>query len=159
MALLLTACHFNRGTVRSVQLVEYGMFRKTQVQDDATAPNTVTGHMHGVADAILLQRTTDIHAERGTSFGMRIRLVGQPDGLIVRCTAKCIHPKYKDAATGRTSDTEEWPNYVPIGRPTYIGYTFDNDWEVVPGRWTIQVFACSRLKAEQTFTIRINRDK
>ena len=153
LTLALTACHFSRGTVRSVELVEYGTFRKTQLQGDASASNTITGQMHGVAEAVLVQRTADIRAELGTSFGVRIKLAGEPDGLVVPCTAKCFHPRYTDPATGRSSDAEEWTNYVPIGRAAYIGYTFDNDWEIASGRWTIQVFVGSRLKVEQNFTV------
>jgi hypothetical protein len=153
LAVALTACHLEKGTVRSLDLVEYGTFRKGQVQHDASAPKTITGQMHGVADAVLLERTTEIPAARGTSFGVRIKLVGTPDGVVVPCVAKCLHPTYTDPASGRTSDTEEWTNAVPIGRATYIGYTLDEDWELMPGRWTLQVSAGPDVRVEQTFTL------
>jgi len=152
-ALLLTACHFHTGAVRAVEVIEFGTFQKTQSRGDVSAPNALGGQMHAVTDAVLVESTTDIHAHRGTSFGIRIKLVGQPDGLIVPCTAKCFHPTYTDPATGRSSDVEQWPNFASIGRAGYIGYTFDEDWEIVPGRWTIQLFVGSQLEVEKTFTV------
>jgi hypothetical protein len=149
----LVACHSSSGTVQSVELIEYGTFRKTESHGVMSAPNAISGQMHAVVDAILIERTKQIHAQRGTSFGVRIKLIGEPEGLVVPCTAKCFHPKFTDPATGRSSEMEEWPNYAPIGRAGYIGYTFDNDWEIVPGLWTIQVFIGSQLKAEQSFTV------
>lgn len=153
LAVALTACHVQKGTVQSLDLVEYGTFRKSRIQNDASAPNTITGRIHGVADAVLLERTNEVRAARGTSFGLRIKLVGTPDGAAVPCIAKCLHPTYTDPTSGRTSDTEEWTNVVPIGRATYIGYTLDEDWEIVPGRWTIRVSVGSELKVEQSFTL------
>jgi hypothetical protein len=35
----------------------------------------------------------------------------------------------------------------------YIGYTFDNEWELVPGQWTIQILVGSKVMAEKTFNI------
>src|SRR5580700_4795202 len=112
---LLPACHFQRGAVREVHLVEFGIFQKTKELGDVAAPNVVGGQRHAVAEAMLVERTTNIHARRGTSFGVRVKLVGEPRGLGVPCTAKYLHPLYKDPATGRSSGVEQWTSLIPIG--------------------------------------------
>lgn len=153
LILLLSACHFTRSTVNSVELVEYGTFRKLRVSDDMSAPKSTGGQVHAVFEVVLEERTTKIPAVVGTSFGVRIKLVGEPEGAIVPCTAKWLHPKYTNPATGSTSEVEEYPIYPQIGQAGYSGYTFDSDWEVVPGRWTIQIFVGSQLKIEQSFEV------
>ena len=73
---------------------------------------------------------------------------GKAAGVVVPCTAKCIHPKLTDPSSGRTSEVEEWDTSGLAGEEGYIGYTFDNEWELVSGPWTIQVFWDSKLKAQ-----------
>jgi hypothetical protein len=48
---------------------------------------------------------------------------------------------------------EQWDTSGLAGEEGYIGYTLDNEWELVPGSWTIQVFVDSRLVIEKTFNV------
>jgi len=68
-ALLLTACHFHTGAVRAVEVIEFSTFQKIQSRGEVNAPNALGGQMHAVTDAVLVERTTDIHAHRGGTAG------------------------------------------------------------------------------------------
>jgi len=145
-------------TIAEVQIVEFGTFHKTPSNALMLAPNSITGMSHAVSEATLIEKTTDIHASIGTSFGLRIKIAGEPNGAVVELTAKCIHPKLSDPTSGRTSTVETWNTYPVIGRggsSGYVGFTFDSPWELVPGKWTIQIFDQFTLLAEKTFDVTV----
>jgi hypothetical protein len=153
VVLLLTASRFVHAEVLDVQLVQFGTFRKTVAQGEIEAPGSVQGKAHAVQDAVLDEQGSEVRVSQGTSFGILVKFIGEPEGAIVPCTAKLLHPKFTDPESGRASEVEEWPCFGTIGRDGYIGYTFDNDWELVPGQWTLQLFVGSKKKIEKTFKI------
>jgi len=127
IAVALISCHYQRATLESVQIVEFGRFQKNMSEGSRLAPDAVAGKSSVVVAATLLESTTDIPATAGTSFGVRVKFVGAPAGLVVPCTAKCLHPKLTDPASGRSSKVEQWENFGTLGGDGYIGYSFDNE--------------------------------
>ena len=152
LAVALAACDSGVKTSPSIQLVEYGTFKKLNSGSDVQAPGAITGARHAVSKVELLEHTTNVVARVGTSFGFLVRMPGQP-GDLVQCSAKCLHPKLTDPSTGRSSEIDQWDSSGPGGQEGYIGYTLDNDWELVPGPWTVQVFMGSKLVLEKTFNV------
>jgi hypothetical protein len=152
---VMTACHGQRTTIDDIQIVEFGTFQKTKERGTMAASGSIRGQAHAVLHAVLLEQTTDIQARRGTSFGLRVSFSGNPSGATVPIIAKCFHPKVTDPATGRSSEVEEWPGFGVTGRSGYVGYTFDNDWELVPGQWTIKVSVGSTFRVEKTFHVSV----
>ena len=153
IAVTLMSCHSQRAPLESVQIVEFGRFQENMSKGSRLAPDAVAGKSNVVVAATLLESTTDIPATAGTSFGVRVKFVGAPAGLVVPCTAKCLHPKLTDPASGRSSKVEQWENFGTLGSDGYIGYSFDNEWELVPGQWTIQILVGSKVMAEKTFNV------
>lgn len=152
--LLMAACAAAApAMVTGVQIVEFGTFRKTTNIGLMPAPKSITGMAHAVSGAELTEKTQKIHASKGISFGLRVKITGQPDGAIVQLACRCIHPKFTNPGSGRSSTVEEWISQPIIGRPAYIGYTFDNSWELVPGTWTMQVFYGATLVARKEFDV------
>ena len=145
IALVLAACAFTGATLRDVGILEYGRFEKPE---PAGNTNNV------VVDAKMIEQTTEIPAVLGTSFGLRVKYIGAPNGAPITGTAKCLHPKITDPDSGRTSESDQWETAGIIGRDGFIGYRFDKAWELVPGTWTIQVFVGSKLRAEKTFIVK-----
>jgi hypothetical protein len=41
----------------------------------------------------------------------------------------------------------------PIGKVLYFGYGFENDWELVPGTWTFEIWFQGRKLAVEQFTV------
>jgi Domain of unknown function (DUF3859) len=152
----LAACDSGVKTSPNIRLVEYGTFKKLNSSSDVQAPGAIAGARHSVSKVELLEDTTNVIARVGTSFGLLVSMPGKPSD-VVQCSAKCLHPKLTDPSTGRSSETEQWDTSGPGGQEGYIGYTLDNDWELVPGQWTFQVFAASKLAFEKTFTITASR--
>ena len=154
VALILGGCAFGSPTVRDVVIVEYGLFEKkesggTSRDEAAPAKKAEMG-----AEAKLIEQTTQIPAVLGTSFGVRVRFIGGQAGKPIPCIAKCLHPKITDPASGRTSEADQWEDAGMIGRPGFVGYRFENAWELVPGDWTIQIFVGGKLRTEKTFVVK-----
>jgi hypothetical protein len=152
-ALALIVCRSEAEALRDVEIVEFGVFSAIKSQGYVDAPNAIAGKSHAGTEATLIESTTTIHASVGTSFGILVKFIGEPDGEVVPCMAKCLHPKFTDPSSQRSSEVEQWENRGTIGGAGYIGYTFDNSWELVPGQWTIQIFVGSKLRAEKTFNV------
>ncbi len=142
-------------TVTGVQVEEFGSFRKTNELGIMPAPRAIAGMANAVNGATLIEKTAEILASRGTSFGLRVSVTGQPDGAVVQLTCRCVHPKFTDPVSGRSSTVEEWNSQPIIGRAAYIGYTFDNSWELVPGKWTIQISYGATLVARKEFNVTV----
>ena len=142
-------------TVTGVHVMEFGSFRKTIQLGIMPAPRSITGMANAVNGATLIEKTAEIHASKGTSFGLRVTVTGQPVGAVVQLACRCVHPKFTDPVSGRSSTVEEWNSQPIIGRAAYIGYTFDNLWELVPGKWTIQIFYGATLVARQEFNVTV----
>ena len=149
----LSACDAQVKTPQRIQLLEFGTFKKLSSHDDVRAPGAIAGARHAVSKVALLECTTNIAARVGTSFGFRLMMLGKPSGVVAPCTAKCIHPRLTDPSSGHSSEVEQWDTSGLAGEEGYIGYTFDNNWELVPGPWTIQVFMDSKLVIEKTFNV------
>lgn len=149
----LSPCEAEVKTSQSIQLLEFGTFKKLVSHGDVAAPGAIAGARHAVSKVTLVECTTNVAARVETSFGFRVRMPGNADGSIVQCSAKCIHPRLTDPSSGRSSEVEQWDTSGLAGEEGYIGYTLDNDWELVPGLWTIQVFMNSKLVIEKTFNL------
>jgi len=154
LAIVLNGCALTGPALRDVGIVEYGRFERKKSSATSNDEQAPTKRGDVVADARLIELTTEIPAVLGTSFGLRVKFIGEPIGATISCTAKCIHPKITDPASGRTTETEQWRNTGTIGSDGYIGYSFDNPSELVPGDWTIQIFTGSKLRAQKTFTVK-----
>jgi hypothetical protein len=140
-------------TSQSIQLLEFGTFRKLASTNDVSEPGSLTGARHAVSKVALIESTTNVPARIGTSFGFRVKFLGTPSNEVVPCTAKCLHPKLTDPSSGRSSQVDQWDISGLSRQDGYVGYTLDNDWELVPGQWTLQVFQDSRLVLEKTFNV------
>ncbi len=71
------------------------------------------------------------------------------------CTIRGIHPKFTDPISGRTGESDQWESHRRIGAPEYTGFGFDTRWELIPGKWAIQVLYGGRIIAEKTFDVEV----
>ena len=55
--------------------------------------------------------------------------------------------------SGETFERNEYIEDKAVGETHLKGYTLDDDWEVVPGIWTLQVWFGDRMLAEKRFTL------
>jgi Domain of unknown function (DUF3859) len=144
-------------TVTGAEIVEFGKFNAV-AHTIAPAPQTTLGSIKGTTQEVLIEKTTKIEAFLGTRFGIRFKLIGEPAGEVVTCTIRGTHPKFTNPASGRTTEVDQWESKRHIGEAEYTGFSFESRWELVPGRWTIQVVYDSKVVAEKTFDVTIGRE-
>jgi len=100
--------------------------------------------------------STDVLGKVGTQFGVEFRIDGEPRGDSVTLYLTLMFPPQgmHNPNTGKTMHTAKiaFPN-MKIGALCVVGYGFDNEWEIVPGVWTAQIWYQDHTLAERSFTI------
>jgi hypothetical protein len=103
----------------------------------------------------LQAETTRIPATVGTNFGVRFIPIGSPAGERVR-----LRRVWRMPAPGLVDPTARTPWFeteesvsCEIGRPCVLGWALRFDWELVPGTWTLEVWAGSRRLLMQSFEL------
>lgn len=141
------------GSVTSAEVIEYGVFDKIGSVGRTKVNGVLSGQIDEVTEARIKEQTSTIVAALGTSFGIRVKLTGSPTGEMINCSVRVIHPKLTNPKSSQASERDEWPSQRRIGYPMRVGYTFDHPWELVPGKWTIQIIYESKVVAEKTFDV------
>lgn len=142
----------NKVAVTGAQIEDYGIYEASK-RGEASAPETSVGYIHTTSIEKLIKSTDHLPAHVGTSFGLHFRICGSPNESIVNGTICVIHPPTENPETGEKRMTEQWPLIEKIGKMHFSGFTFDKDWEIVPGKWTIQVWYGGKVIAEKKFII------
>jgi len=99
--------------------------------------------------------TTTVQAESGIRFGFIYRVVGKPTGQTVQLRMVIIYPPegVKSPQSSTPLQSAERQIAVRIGAIEFSGYTFDDNWELVPGPWKMQLWLGDRKLAEKEFTV------
>ena len=122
------------------EVVDYGIYQLSL----KTVPSkgTVSGAVGITNRETLLERTDRIPANRGVSFGLHYRVTGAEGGR-VSIIHKIVFPgpglTNPDSGTTRTEQSRRLEG--PEGGAGYIGYTFDQDWERLPGEWRLEIWS------------------
>ncbi len=137
-----------------IDVVEYGIYTTTAT-GEVSAPGTASGTRSIVTDVRHAATTRTVPAQKGAEFGFRYTVVGAPAGAIVPIHFVTIFPApgLRNPATQQVKDRSEYDVNVAIGQTSFKSYGLDNDWEVVPGVWTMQIWYQGRKLAEQKFTV------
>jgi hypothetical protein len=98
----------------------------------------------------------DVPGKVGTQFGIEFRVDGTPpgDGVTLYLVLTFPPQGIRNPNTGDLLRTAKvaFPN-MKIGALCLLGYGFDNDWEIVPGAWTQQIWYQNRMLAERRFMV------
>ena len=130
--------------VNSIDIIDYGLY-KTTFAHWQEAPDTHRGEIQIVGEKELVRRTRIVPGKGGTEFGIRYVVNGQDEGGQVDLLVKVSHSEMESS--------EEWVASRQIGTPSFDGWKFDSNSEVVPGKLTIELFHQGTKLAEKTFTI------
>jgi hypothetical protein len=151
---LVSVVSAHAGTIDRVDITDAGLY-ETKIEKAETAPGTATETRNALARTELLQKATRIDAKIGTHFGFRYRIIGQPDNGEADITFVTVPPApgLRNPKTGKVSTREEYSAAVMFNETGYAGYSFDEDWEIVPGTWTFELWDRERKLASQRFEI------
>jgi hypothetical protein len=130
--------------VNSIDIIDYGLY-KTTFAHWQQAPDTHRGEIQIVGARELIKRTKIIPAKGGAEFGIRYLVNGPDEGGQVDILVKISHSELQSS--------DERVASMQLGTPSFDGWRFDSDSEVVPGKLTIELFHQGTKLAKKTFTI------
>ncbi len=119
------------------------------------APTSIKGFFRIVKNMRLAERTDRIPAAVGTSLGINFQIIGEPNGapVTIRYTTRFPSPGLRDPKTGKVLLTSENDRQHRIGETSFRSYSFDEDWEIVPGVWSLEFWHEGKLIAAQKFDV------
>jgi hypothetical protein len=152
--LALTNAPAQTPQITNATVEDYGIYTAESLSKQA-APGTATGTVTPIDNITLAATTHTIPAQIGVRFGFHFTLSGEPDGATVTLHEVTIFPApgLTNPSTQQTKAKSEFDWTAILGKTTFKGYTFQHDWELVPGTWTLQVWYQGRELAEQSFNV------
>jgi hypothetical protein len=132
-------------------VTEVGIY-SARVVKTFDVPGVAGGTNQGLDSFTLVQATTNVPARIGTRFGFRYLIHGTPSNAPILLKMVGEHPPLKDPQTGKTQSRDEYQLESWIGQ-TYTSYSFDNEWELIPGKWKFEVWYDNKKLCEQSFTV------
>lgn len=160
LTLTLTACASAPGTQTSrVQgtVEEFGVIA-SETQPTARAnPETPQGHEIYIEQPSITRQTKVIEARVGTTFGFRFTVSGLEPGTNVTLRKVVKYPPMRlpDGTTSQGYTTNIGPTPVDgEGRIGFVeGYTLESEYELVTGRWTMEIWYGSQKLVSQDFDV------
>lgn len=153
MTFLPIYAHAQTPKVERIDIVEYGIYT-SDADSKTSVPNVPTGEVLHRANVRLAETTQTVPAQKGVEFGFRFNIVGAPKGKVqLHVVAIFPPPGLLDPSKNKPLTRGEYDRSDAIGSGGYLSYSFNNDWELVPGVWTLQPWFEGRKMAEQKFTV------
>lgn len=145
--------HAEPEEVERLDIVAFGIYRTNFVRKDPSG-TTAHGTVGVVDDYSLVEQTDTVCARLGLSFGVEYVLVGKPEGKVVSIDwVTRFPPGGMTRPSGQHFTESRLATFKIIGDRSYRDYTFDETWEMVPGKWSLEFYHQGRKIGEKTFTV------
>ncbi len=140
--------------VDRIDIVDRGLYTVT-IGEQTPDPNAPTGTIAAPTVVELREATTIIPGRLGVEFGLQYVVVGAPAGDQVSLDFILTYPPPGLAYPASPEPILEsrFSRAKKIADTVYLGFGFENPWEIVPGTWTFEISFAGRKLAEQSFTV------
>lgn len=135
--------------IKGAKVTEVGIFEAWTITAKTNSAGT---KLEGLDEFKLLKSTTNVPARIGIRFGFRYEISGFPTNAPITLTMVGKHPPIKNPTTGETTTIDAYKLKSWVGR-TYTSYALDDPSDLVPGRWTFEVWYERRKLCEQSFMV------
>jgi hypothetical protein len=157
-ALVLSSCASLAPSGPAIEILACGVAEPLGRTGKVNAPGTSLGYVHEVdARAIpaFVQQCPAVEVGVGDRIGLAVRVLGDLRVPSIQVATRVTHPPIRNPgeATSRVVDEWIWP--LDTRYPRYTGWSFDHDWEVVAGTWTLEVLHEGRTLASRTLTVKV----
>jgi Domain of unknown function (DUF3859) len=140
-------------TVEKVEIIQFGLYH---VDRDGLepGPDTPLGRINTVTRYALVTQTNTVCARIGVSFGVEYNVVGKPDGALVALDKMTqFPPQGLVDPSGRKFLHSKFSRQRIIGSTSFRSYTFEEDWEIELGPWTLEFHYQGRKIGEKRFNV------
>lgn len=146
--------------VESISIFEYGMYRiSPKSLPVRVIAGGVTNQVQPISEAKLLIATNRVLAVKGTCFGVRFQVLGQTTNVLAGIVVVVRHPPFTNAPSDTRSIEELIPWLYKTGENAGYMYSLDEEWECVPGDWSIELYHNGIKYAEQCFVLELPENK
>jgi hypothetical protein len=141
-------------TIDAIRFSNAGIYR-FETERLENAPNSIKGYFRIVKNMQLVERTERIPAAVGVSLGVNFDIVGQPNGtpVTIRFITRFPPPGLRDPKTGTVHQMSVNDRQFRIGDFSFRSYSFDEEWEIVPGVWSLEFWYEGKMIAAQKFEV------
>ena len=141
--------------VERIDVIDAGIYT-VAIGEETADPSAPTGTIAAPITATLVEATTTIPGRLGLEFGLRYVIVGEPAGAEVPLDFVIAYPPpgLVDPAEPEPLRESRYTRQKKIGETVYLGYGFENDWEIVPGEWTFEIWYDGAKLATRSFAVR-----
>lgn len=142
-----------KGAVQ-VQIKAFGIYR-AKVERVVPNPAAASGYTNQLGPVALIKQTDRIPLQKKLTLGVTFVPSGRAPGQPVRLKHvwRFPPPGIKNPDTGKTCTSEETETEFVFGTAGLVSYTFDVDFEMLPGPWTLEVWDGTTKLAEKTLTV------
>lgn len=140
--------------VTSINVKNFGIFSAENQASQKPAAGGIS--FTAVSKVRMTKKTRTIPLRKGVNFGFQYQAVGTPIGQRATLHFVVIYPPLGLTKPGASSPLarDEYDQKVRIGvEDSFDGYNLDNDWELVPGDWTLEIWSGSTKLASENFTL------
>ena len=144
--------HGQAPSVDRIEILEYGIYsldRHVQGRDPRGINQaTATNVQHAAT-------TREIPARLGTTFGFRYKLIGKPSEAPITLRRVVVFPApgLRPPSSSKPLPRDEFAVDARIGETSYMFYTLEDAFELVPGTWVVEIWYANRKLASQAFTV------
>jgi len=136
-----------------IRIVDYGIYTG-DIHERLTCHESPTGWVGIQRNAKLLSKSDVVPAVLGIRFGFRYEIKGHElEGGRVVILTKFKYPGLTDRKTGKVFHETELVQHGKVGHSSYVGYVFEKEWELVPGKWSFEIHRDGNKVAERSFTV------
>ena len=149
-------------TPATAEIVNCGEIQGAPSVGTIGAPQTATGYvnaMPALATPTFKPGCPNIEAAVGTRFGIQVVAKGAPGVEAVPLVTRVTHPEIRNPKTGQATTVDQWASPMNAGIPRVTGWSFDEPWEVVPGRWRIEMLdEKNKVLAAKDFVVTVKKE-
>ena len=142
--------------IDSLDIVKVGVM-KVESKPTTTKSNDISTGMRVdyKEDPHVVTETRTIKVEDEMVFGLEAKLNGSPKGRNIKVKIIWTYPEpgIKHPTSGKITLRDEIQGSHKIGGTESYFWTIGNDYTLVPGVWTVEIFDGTRRLAKQEFTI------
>jgi hypothetical protein len=151
LTLVFSVAAQDKVSVTGASVTEAGIYTARVIKKFAV-PGVTGGTNEGLDSFSLVQATKNVPARIGVRFGFRYTIHGTPSNAPIVLTMVGEHPPYKNPKTRKTQTRDEYELQSWIGQ-TYTSYLFEEEWELIPGKFKFEVWHKGKKLCEQSFMV------
>lgn len=147
-----SVCFSQTPRITGVQVTHYGIYTGNQ----GTRQPTASGVTYSEYDGLRLAETTrTVALQRGVNFGFEYTITGSPDkaNVPIRIVVRFPAPGLNKPGSSTPLTDASFDLTKQIGVSAWNGYSIDEDWEMVPGQWSFEIWSNGQKLETQTFTL------